>query len=308
MASALISSVFAQKKNPLRVHAKEAGGVKTKVIFLIDVVVFFYSPWMEMRMKNIIVKHKDFYNKHSEKNKGSAVVEATLIMPIFLFAMLAVFCMCRCKLAEGVIYEAAVETAEYMAEYAYVSDVDTYLPRIVMPGYIDNKELVEKSVEGGINGIDFLGTVGRDGNDYVVLHVNYNLNIDIPFIPKLAKKKQIVIKQRAYIGEGENKGREECKDEDRYVYVTDNRDVYHESRNCTHLKLSIHTASCQSAKANGYTACEFCGNKCSDTVYVTDEGRRYHSNKNCSGLKRTVYRVKLSDVGDLPGCSRCSGE
>ena len=34
MASALISSVFAQKKNPLRVHAKEAGGVKTKVIYI----------------------------------------------------------------------------------------------------------------------------------------------------------------------------------------------------------------------------------------------------------------------------------
>ena len=45
MASALISSVFAQKKNPLRVHAKEAGGVKTKAIFLIDEVVFFYSSW-----------------------------------------------------------------------------------------------------------------------------------------------------------------------------------------------------------------------------------------------------------------------
>lgn len=256
-------------------------------------------------------KHFSFFrsiiDRYIKLNRGSAVVEATLIMPVFLFSMLAVFYMCRCKLAEGVIYEAAAETAEYMAEYAYISDVDALLPQVVMPGYIDDKEIVENSIEGGINGIDFWGTVGKDNKDYVVLCVNYKLGIDIPLLPKLVKKKQIIIKQRAYIGEGENNGKKECEDEDKYVYVTDNKDVYHESRACTHLTLSIHTASRETAKSKGYTACEFCGGKCRETVFVTDEGRRYHSDKNCSGLKRTVYIVKLSETGGLPGCSRCTG-
>ena len=257
-------------------------------------------------MKNFFLYFEKIKDQFIKLNKGSAVVEATLVMPVFLFSMLAVFCMCRCKLAEGVIYEAAAETAEYMAEYAYVSDSNALLPQMIMPGYIDDKEIVERSIEGGISGIDFWGTVGKDNNDYVVLCVNYKLDIDRPLLPKLVKKKRIIIKQRAYIGEGENHGRKECDNKDKYVYVTDNRDVYHESRACTHLTLSIHTASRKTAKSKGYTACEFCGNKCTETVFVTDEGRRYHSDKNCSGLKRTVYRVKLSETGGLPGCSRCA--
>ena len=103
-------------------------------------------------------KHFSFFrsiiDRYIKLNRGSAVVEATLIMPVFLFSMLAVFYMCRCKLAEGVIYEAAAETAEYMAEYAYISDVDALLPQVIMPGYIDDKEIIENSIEGGIKGIE----------------------------------------------------------------------------------------------------------------------------------------------------------
>ena len=238
--------------------------------------------------------------------RGSAVVEATLIIPVFLFAMLSFYNMCRCKLAEGIIYEAAAETAEYMAEYSYISEPDLLIPGIVFPEYIDNKVLVDESVTGGVKGIYFLGTIPRDDEDYVVLKVNYSLKISLPFLPNLTKDRQIVIRQRAYIGEGEETGKEEAENEDRYVYVTDNKDVYHESRMCSYLNLSIRTASVAYAINNGYTACEFCGDKCLDTVYVTDSGGRYHSSMNCGGLKRTVYRVKLSQVSGLPGCSRCT--
>lgn len=257
-------------------------------------------------IKNINFKINNLIKKHSKNNFGSAVVEATLIIPIFLFAMLALYSICRCKLAEGIIYEAASETAEYMAEYSYIEEPDLLVPEFTMPKYIDNCDLVEKSVLGGINGLDYFGTIPKDNDDYVVLKVNYTLNIDIPLIPKLIKDRQIVIRKRAYIGEGELTGKNETDPADKYVYVTDNRDVYHESRTCTHLMLSTHSASYTYAKSNGYTACEFCGNKCKDTVYVTDEGLRYHSSASCSGLKRTVYRVKLSDVEGLPGCSRCT--
>lgn len=238
-------------------------------------------------------------------NFGSAVVEATLVIPIFLFAILTLYNMCRCRLAEGIIYEAASETAEYMAEYSYMDEPNLLMPTLLMPQYIDNKELVNKSVSGGIDGINYLGTITRDSDDYIILKVNYTLNIDVPLMPVLNKKKQIIIRQRAYIGEGEENGKHDCEDEDRYVYVTDNKEVYHDSRICTHLNLSIYKSTIVYAKNKGYTPCEFCGEKCSGTVYVTNEGERYHSSESCSGLKRTVYRVKLSDVSGIPGCSRC---
>lgn len=248
-----------------------------------------------------------FFIKNQNKNNfGSAVVEATLIIPIFLFAMLSLYNMCRCKLAEGIIYEAASETAEYMAEYSYLSTPNLLVPELTMPKYIDDSELIDKSVVGGVSGINYYGTIPDDGDDCIVLKVNYTLNIELPFIPKLYKDRQIVIRKRAYVGEGEQNGKKETDPTDKYVYITDNRDVYHESRMCTHLKLSVHTVSYKFAEKNGYTACEFCGDKCGNTVYVTDDGLRFHSTESCSGLKRSVYRVKLSEVKGLPGCSRCT--
>ena len=93
-------------------------------------------------------KLKDLYLK-KEKNifndLGSAVVEATLIIPLFLFAILALYNMCRCVLAEGIIYEAAAETVEYMAEYSYIDEPDLLMPSIIMPKYIDDKDLVNRN-------------------------------------------------------------------------------------------------------------------------------------------------------------------
>lgn len=241
-----------------------------------------------------------------KNNLGSAVVEATLIIPVFLFAMIAIYSMCRCKLAEGIIYEAASETAEYMAEYSYMDEPGVLMPGLIMPQYIDNNSLVDVSVEGGINGINYLGTITRDSDNYVILKVNYTLKIDIPMIPSMSKKRQIVVKQRAYIGEDEGDGKSECTEDDKYVYVTDNKEVYHNSRTCTHLALSIHQTNLKNAQNCGFSPCEFCGSKSGSVVYITDEGARYHSDKSCSGLKRTVYAVRLKDVAGLPGCSRCT--
>ena len=40
-------------------------------------------------------------------------------------------------------------------------------------------------------------------------------------------------------------------------------------------------------------------------VLVGPEGECYHGNANCRGVKRTVHRVRLSEVGGIPPCSRC---
>lgn len=247
-----------------------------------------------LTVKNI----KDFF----KSEYGGAVVEAALVIPVFLFTMIAFYSMCRCKLAEGALYEASCETAEYMSEFAYVSEPDFVLAEAVLPQYMDDRELVEK----GITDINCFGTTGVDEDDYITLVVNYKLKIELPYVPKLAKEKQLIIRKRAYIGEGKENGKTEAEEKERYVYVTDNRDVYHESRMCTHLKLSISKSTKEIAKKNGYTPCEFCKDNGGSQVYITEEGKRYHSDINCSGLKRTVYRIKLSDAGGLPGCQRCT--
>ena len=58
-----------------------------------------------------------------------------------------------------------------------------------------------------------------------------------------------------------------------------------------------------------YKSCEKC---CRDieaedisNVYITTYGDRYHIVNNCPGLKRDIRRVKKSEIGDLPACSKC---
>ncbi|MBS6397750.1 MAG: hypothetical protein KH452_11490 [Clostridiales bacterium] len=58
-----------------------------------------------------------------------------------------------------------------------------------------------------------------------------------------------------------------------------------------------------------YDPCEYCvtASGTGAAVYITDYGTSYHSRRECQGLKRTVMSVPWSEAGGLPLCSRCGG-
>ncbi len=99
------------------------------------------------------------------------------------------------------------------------------------------------------------------------------------------------------------------------VYRTPEGEVYHRSRDCTYLRLTIRSVT--SADLSGlrnesggkYTPCEYCVKKqqAGVLVYITDYGNSYHNKSTCQGLKRTIMAVPLSQVGGLRSCSRCGG-
>ncbi|MBQ1327895.1 MAG: pilus assembly protein [Eubacterium sp.] len=253
-------------------------------------------------------------------NKGIASVEAAIVIPIFLFAFLAIYHIINIISLKTIIFEAATETSEYLAERTYLEevgiealsekigdyDIDTGLisgvaaASVVFPGYLDDRKMVDKYVVGGVSGITFYGSY-RDEEDNIILHLKYK--IQIPFI-SIEKQFEIRIKQRAYVGRRIDEV-EANNDDDIYVYVTDNMEAYHISRSCSHLNLSIEYATLEMAKESGYKKCSFCGNKEGDMVYITKEGDCYHKNIGCSGLTRNVHRVRLSEVGGVLPCQRC---
>ena len=208
------------------------------------------------------------------RNQGSASLEATLVMSVFLLAMVSLFWMAQSVLAEAQVYEAAAETAEYMAEIAYLGAADTAVAYLRFPKYADEKETVERYVKHGVSGVQFLGS--EIGEEYIVLRVSYAM--------EHLGTRSFTIRKRAYTGAArEDTETDAVRAEDAYVYVTDKQ-----------------------AKHNGYDMCAFCGkNVQGRQVYVTNEGDRYHSSLTCSGLKRTVYRKKKSEVTGLAACSRC---
>ncbi|MGN0382887.1 MAG: hypothetical protein ACI4DS_01350 [Eubacterium sp.] len=103
------------------------------------------------------------------------------------------------------------------------------------------------------------------------------------------------------------------------VYITTTGSVYHASKECTYLKLSIKETTfgqvLQKRNTNGgkYYACELCTDAAPELtsntlLYITDNGDRYHMNINCSGLKRGIISIDISDVGTRKPCSRCMAD
>ncbi len=245
------------------------------------------------------------------KNKGAVSIEAAVAFPLFLFTMLALIYMTEIYTVKGVVYEGVIETAEYMAEYAYLTDcfeeaevMDYPMAMLRFQEYADSKALLEKFIVGGSNGVSFLGSQFPDDEGYIDIYATYYIRVNAPIVGHFKKRVTEHIRQRAYLGDVYRTGSDEDENDGRYVYVAENGEVYHESRSCTYLMPSITSSDVETAKANGYRACTYCGGEGS-IVFVTEDGECYHSSRSCSRLRRTVSRVKLSDT-ELPPCSKCS--
>ncbi len=117
------------------------------------------------------------------------------------------------------------------------------------------------------------------------------------------------MRTRAWTGYDNESANEEESEET--VYVTEYGKVYHRSKSCSYLKVSIRAVNLavvnnlRNAEGACYYACEQCGSNCTNTVFVTTYGNRYHATLQCSGLKRTIQEIPLSQVGDKQPCKKC---
>lgn len=109
----------------------------------------------------------------------------------------------------------------------------------------------------------------------------------------------------------------EGKQEETYVYLAEHGRVYHRNQGCVYLNpgiQSIHLYGIsykRNSSGGKYYPCESCvgDRQISEqaVVYYTPYGDRWHAGKNCSRIKRNVRKVKISEVGGLPACSKCGG-
>ena len=248
-----------------------------------------------------------------KNNKGSSTLEASIVLPLFLFFLLFFIYISNIYTVKGVIYEGAVETAEYMAEYAYLTDcfedvkiADYPMAKVKFLEYVDEKALLDKYVVAGRNGISFLGSQLPDEDGYIDLKVTYFVHVDVPILGRFKHMFREHIRQKAYVGLSSDKSEKADKEDDdsRIVYVAKDGVVYHESRSCTYLMPDVRSCSLNAAKLKGYGKCRYCKGAVSGTVYVTADGEKYHTSRNCSRLRRTVYSKRKSEV-TLPPCSKC---
>ncbi len=207
--------------------------------------------------------------------EASMTVEAALAVPIFLFFIANI-------LSLFIMYE------RYSNDLAALHQKGKNLAMLAHTAGDGGDELVHLATEQAVEPL--YKTMGFDGAEtgafvYVRKWTGYRVSSDV--------------------------SREE---EEEYVYITESGTVYHRSRTCRHLRISLKTVDVSSIgdhrNAHGarYTPCEKCCNgQSTGLVFITDKGDKYHNRADCSGLKRTILTVRLSEVGGRGPCSLCGG-
>lgn len=257
---------------------------------------------------------------------GSITAEAALVLPLFLFfCMQIISFICLFGLHSTIAMSLHQEvSALALQSYAYEAlgaDMDSVLTDVLGEAAVKHR-VIERigrdyldasMIDGGSGGIWVVFGQKENTQDVVDVTLSYRVKplfgilgfSGFSMANRCSMKAWTGYKQAPYAAD------ETVMEE--YVYLAENGEVYHKSRQCTHLALSVCEVESKSldvlrnADGGKYYACERCGKEKQKTVFVTEEGNRYHTSLMCSGLKRTIYVIRLSEAGGKRACSRCGG-
>lgn len=256
---------------------------------------------------------------HREKEKGSATVEALLVMPVvFLFIisiawLLEVF---RIHSQIGDIVNRAGNNLVAMSyAYSVISDTgsskqerDELVGLIGSVAYSElflKSEIAKDSVSDEIYDLKcFFSRVSLE--EEIDLKVSYKVK---PFIEIFGYDGLILSNRfysKAYTGyAGKETGEE-------YVYISSQAEVYHTSENCPALNTTIEAIPfCDVENERGidrqkYYPCRVCGyGEHDEFVYITPYGNRYHTRSDCPDLTRSIKKIPITEIGDRRKCYFC---
>ncbi len=244
--------------------------------------------------------------------KGSLTIEASLILPLFLFAMFLALSLINLMRFHLNLQEAVHQETRKLAMTAYREwNASTGSVGGEVLARINGPLLSKAPVKGGAGGIDFSGSK-LDNREVIEINAAYDAELPYDFLNIFNHRFCARCLMHTFIGyeKGLDERMVEKKPEE-YVYVTETGTVYHRNRECTYLRLSIKEVDRSALKdlrnrsGHKYYACSSCGKGAGGRVYITSDGTCYHSSLSCHGLKRTVNCIPLSEVGGRGPCSRC---
>ena len=269
--------------------------------------------------------------------EGSYSIEAALAIPVFLIALLSFLVFFPAGIIEARLKIAMEAVGSRLASYYYAvekiqdAEADGEDPGLLQStlsaavGSVLWAPVAETLVKGmvlqelgetwagetlvhdGAQGIRFFGSRYDKAQESIVLNAEYRVKTPFSGILDLTLPVTVRTSHRVWSG----KEMEGGSAEEKLVYVTRTGKVYHDSLNCTHLKLSIREVSkdkldkLRSEDGSKYYPCELCGDRRGNTVFITNYGNRYHVSRNCSGIRRDIRSIPISQVGERGLCSRC---
>lgn len=244
---------------------------------------------------------------------GSFTVEAAVTIPIFAGFMVCIlffFCIMQVRLK---VEQALNHTGREIAAYACLETshsgvmnptTELAMTKVLFLKRLQGESELMKYVQGKGAGISLL--TSDFSGDYIELKANYQIKLPIGLFGIYYFPMQQHVKVRKWTGY------EPETEDGEWVYITPTGTVYHITKACPYLDLSIHAEDASKVTAlrnktgRKYKPCSKCSGA-GTICYITDYGTVYHKNIDCSGLKRTVYRIKKTEAGDKKPCSKCGG-
>lgn len=208
--------------------------------------------------------------------EGSMTVEASIAVPVFLFAMVNLLSI-------------ILQFGEYSSNLADM-----------------HRNAKELAVHAHI--------LEDAGNDLVILSKIQALEPMVPIMGFDTATTIVSCRVRKWTGYDVMKAAV-TNEEKEWVYITPNGRAYHINPNCSYLNPQIYSAVTEeigkyrNASGEIYHQCETCRDiTLTGICFYTEYGNRYHSTLKCSGLKRTIYSVQLSEVEGRHLCGKCSAQ
>ncbi len=257
-------------------------------------------------------------------SKGSLTVEAALVIPLFLFAVMAILSFVQMLHMQMAMDGAMHQCAKELATYGYVQsmwsqgqEADLPLPAEMLFSEIYVKQQVENDL-----GSDYLKASPLNGNlyfldsrimenDRIELHSSYYVSPFFSLSPTAGFLTGQTAVARAFTGY-DNRASASATHKEEYVFITEYGTSYHRNRGCPYLDLSVrkefddNLSALRNKDGEKYHACQSCvGTVATNLVFVTDYGEAYHSDILCSGLRRTIESVPISQVGGRTPCPKC---
>jgi hypothetical protein len=247
-----------------------------------------------------------------QATKASMTLEAAVVIPAIAGFLAVLLMFFRVLEVETEIYTALSCAGRKTAAITTAADDDAaelVLAEVYFREALAEYDAVSDYVRGGIYGVSLLSS--DFSGDYVCMKANYQVVFPVGFFRINGISVFQESKSRKWTGSTGS-----ADDTDEWVYITETGTVYHSTRECSYLDLSIQNVSygqiesLRNKNQHKYYACELCGEDVPVTqmVYITEYGTTYHTNLECSGLKRTIYQVRKSEVKSMGGCSKCVGK
>lgn len=244
-------------------------------------------------MQKVGIRKLSLMNKREE---GSLTVEAALVLPLFLYFILAFLYFIQIFMIQEYIQQTITRMGLDFAKTAYVYEdftgitdamnfdvtvfgnelelgigdftaaiVDKTVLKTFSKAYLDTDLINRSCIENGFQGISFEDSSILKEKDCIDIIVSYRAAPPIKLLPIQSMKLLQRVRVRGWTGRkvAATYSLEEEETEEEIVYITETGRVYHKSESCSHIRLSIRAVngipdSYRNANGGKYYACKEC--------------------------------------------------